>query len=304
MVSVIRKLATKPVWWWERSRTYPIRAQFDRLPPIPVRTAPIRFVVLSTPSTLNDSLWAAWSWYRFLGHEGIQLQLAIDGIVSSADSDVASRLFPGVSICEAQWACRYVCEREPALETFVNNYPMGRKLALILALSQQSTILYSDHDVYAFNAPSELLAYIERDTACYFMEDADGTRDAAIVDKAKELGLSYIPRFNSGFLHIPKGALSIEAAAKILAPWRPPADSWFAEQTALSVLLRSAGAQALPPDRYVISARRQFYWEKDVDYSTISARHFTGTVRHVMYSYGMPILLRQSQLGREEPENA
>jgi hypothetical protein len=57
----------------------------------------------------------------------------------------------------------------------------------------------------------------------------------------------------------------------------------------------NANAQALPDSRYVISNRRQFYWEKDVDYTTIVARHFTGTVRHVMYRYGMPEILRQSR---------
>jgi hypothetical protein len=63
----------------------------------------------------------------------------------------------------------------------------------------------------------------------------------------------------------------------------------------MSILMRRANAQALPEDRYVISARRQFYWETDVDYKTIAARHFTGTVRHVMYGRGMPWVLSQSR---------
>jgi len=304
MASVIRKFSTKPVWWWERNRNYRIRSQFDRLPPIPVRTAPRRFVVLSTPDTLNDSLWAAWSWYRFLHNKGFELQLAVDGAVSRADSDAASRLFPGVSICEARSACQYVCEREPALETFLYSHPTGRKFALMLALSDQSPVLYSDHDVLGFNPPDELLSCIQREVPCYFLEDADGTRDAVIVERAKALGRGYIPRFNCGFLYIPKGALSMKAAAEILATWRPPGGSWFAEQTALSVMLRSVGAEALPTERYVISTRRQFYWEKDVDYSAIVARHFTGTVRHVMYRYGMPFLLQQSGYWRNVPRNA
>jgi hypothetical protein len=56
--------------------------------------------------------------------------------------------------------------------------------------------------------------------------------------------------------------------------------------------MRHANAQPLPDSRYVISNRRQFYWEQDVDYKSIVARHFTGTVRHVMYRYGMPAILR------------
>jgi len=45
----------------------------------------------------------------------------------------------------------------------------------------------------------------------------------------------------------------------------------------------------------VVSNCRQFYWESDCNYTTITARHFTGTVRHVMYARGMPEVLQQSK---------
>ena len=60
-------------------------------------------------------------------------------------------------------------------------------------------------------------------------------------------------------------------------------------------MLQDVNAEALPTSRYVISVCRQFYWERDVDYKTIAARHFTGPVRHVMYGKGMPWVLRQSR---------
>ena len=302
MTSAVKKLTTKPVWWWERSRSYPIRSQFDRLPQLPVEPGPKRFVVLATPDSFCDAMWTAWSWYRFLQGHGFQLHLVVDGDAGQVAG--AAQLFPGVSIESAQSLCAYVIEREPRLQSFLLSYPMGRKLALMLALSDRHSVLYSDHDVLAFNAPSELLACIGRGIACNFMEDVDGTRDPQILERAQALGLDFIPRFNSGFLFLPQGSLSMTVAAELLAGWHPPANSWFAEQTALAVLLCQAKAEPLPPDRYVISARRQFYWEKDVDYEAIVARHFTGTVRHLMYRYGMPILLRQSRLSESELTNA
>ena len=60
-------------------------------------------------------------------------------------------------------------------------------------------------------------------------------------------------------------------------------------------MLQQLHAEPLSSSRYVISIRRQFYWEKDVDYTNIVARHFTGPVRHVMYKYGIPIILSQSK---------
>jgi hypothetical protein len=292
---ILRKLSTRPVWWWERGRSYPIRWRYEQLPPLPVTGKRVRFVVLTSPETLCDALWSAWSWYRYLRHAGCRLEIAVDGVVSAAQSAAAAQLFPGIAIYPAESACRFVGEREPALKAFMHGHPTGRKLALILALCGQGSVLYSDHDVLAFSPPVELLAAIEKNVPCYFSEEADGSRDPSTVAKAKSMGLDYIPKFNSGFLYIPGGALSIKTAAEILTMWRAPGDSWFTEQTVLSILLRAAHSEALPPSRYVISVCRQFYWERDVDYGTIAARHFTGTVRHVMYGKGMPWILRQSR---------
>ena len=295
MKRIFRKLSTRPVWWWERRRGYPIRSRYRQLPPLPVIGGRVRFVVLTAPETLGDALWSAWSWYRYLRHADCGLEIAVDGVVSAAQSAAAAQLFPGIAIYPAESACRYVYDREPALETFLHGHPTGRKLALILALSDQGPVLYCDHDVLAFNPPHELLASIKRNVACYFPEEEDGTRDPSIVARAKSLGLDYIREFNSGFLYIPGGTLPMKRAAEILATWRPPGDSWFTEQTVLSVMLRAVNAEALPSRRYVISVCRQFYWERDVDYKTIAARHFTGPVRHVMYGTGMPWILRQSR---------
>lgn len=293
---MLRKLLTKPIWWWERKRPYPIRSRFHLLPSLAVTKGRMRFAVLTTPDTLDDALWTAWSWYRYLREEDCELEIAVDGEVSAAQSAAAARLFPGISIQSAESACRYVCEREPALETFLYGHPTGRKMALILALSDQGPLLYSDYDILAFSRPRELLESIKRNIPCYFAEETDGTRDERIVENARSLGLDYLRRFNCGFMYIPRGALPMKMAAEILATWRPPGTSWFAEQTVLSFMLHEARAEALPPDRYVISICRQFYFERDVNYETIAARHFTGPVRHVMYGKGMPLILRQSRL--------
>jgi hypothetical protein len=302
-VNLVRKLLTRPIWWWERRRNYPVRSAFERLPPLAVERGPKRFVVLATPGTVQDALWAAWSWCRFLQEEGFELELAVDGEIAEPDAAAAARLFPGIAVCSAQSYCEYVCEREPALKTFLYGHPTGRKFALLLANSDQHPVLYSDYDVVAFNPPLELLNCVERNVSCYFMEEVDGTRDSVILEQALALGLDYLPRFNCGLLYLPQGSLPMDLAAQILATWRPPGSSWYAEQTVLSVLLRNAKAEALPSSRYVIRSCRQFYWEKDVDYDRIVARHFTGTVRHVMYRYGLPILLEQSKRMKRVWEN-
>jgi hypothetical protein len=292
----MKRLLTKPVWWWERQRSYPIRSRFNRLPPIPVRQAARRFVVLATPKTLSDALWTAWSWYRYLQAREFELHVAVDGEVSKDEENAMRRLFPEIQTCHVDSVISGLSTCSPGLEAFLNHHPLGKKLGLILATSQQSAVLYSDHDVLAFSPPLELLTYAERDVPCYMLEEHHSHLDPAIVGRCKSLGVDCLNRFNSGFLYVPKGVLSQTLATQLLATWQPPVSSWYSEQTVLSALMRQANALPLPQDRYVISTRRQFYWEIDVDYKAIVARHFTGTVRHVMYGSGMPLVFRQSKM--------
>lgn len=292
---MVRRLLTKPIWWWERNRKYAVRTRYQQLPRLPVQPGRMHYVVLTTPASLHDALWTAWSWYRFLGPLQFEMEFAVDGRLREPEETAVRQLFPGISIYEVGPLLAPLIARSPALETFLRLYPLGRKLGLLLALSERRSFLYSDHDVLAFNLPVELLSFAESGIPCYIPEEHAGNSDPAILDIAKRLGFDYFSRFNSGLLHVRKESLSIDAAAQLLSSWGQPPFSWFTEQTVLSVLMRQAGAQTLPADRYVVSPCRQFYWEKDVDYRTIAARHFTGTVRHVMYGAGMPAILRQAK---------
>jgi hypothetical protein len=293
---MLRKIFTKPVWWWERKRKYPIRFRYLALPPLSVERGPRRFVVLTTPATLGDAMWTTWSWYRYLRPHGFELELAVDGQLSESEKVAAGQLFPDISIYEVETVISPLRETLPALQPFLRGHPLGKKLGLVIALSQKGPVLYSDSDVLAFNRPHELLSHVEKSVPCYIPEEYEGCYDLKIVGRAKALGFECIAKFNSGLLYVPQGALSIDLAIGLLAPWRPPVQSWFSEQTVFNVLMANAKAQPLPSERYVVSVCRQFYWERDVDYETIAARHFTTPVRHVMYRKGMPTILRQGNI--------
>jgi hypothetical protein len=290
----MRRVFTRPLWWWERRRNYGIRSRFNRLPPLPVSPARRSLVVLTTPQSFRDAIWTAWSWYRFLNHEEFELQFVTSAELDKAAIAAIQKVFPGVRIREAESVIAVANLSVPGMESFVRDHPLGAKFGIILALSQQNDILYTDHDVLAFNSPAELLSCVESAMPSYMLEEVEGNLDCAITKRLDMRGIAYFDKFNSGLLYVPEGALSLDLAQELLELWSPTYLSWYTEQTFLSILMRNANAVALPSDRYVISARRQFYWEKDVDYCAIVARHFTGTVRHVMYKFGMPEILRQS----------
>jgi hypothetical protein len=293
---MLRKLLTRPIWWWERKRPYPIRSRFRQLPPLGVVKGRARFVVLTTTEALDDAMWAAWSWYRYLRPHGFELQLAVDGEIPGGEKPAVEKLFPGIAIYNVWSILSRLCEEQSALGAFLRGHPVAKQVGLVLALSGQGPVVYSDHDVLAFNPPAELLARVEKQVPSYFIDEGPGCHDPVLLERLETLGLDHIARLNAGFLYVPEGALSLDLAAQILATWKPEPFCYFSPQTTMSALMRSANAQPLPDDRYVISTRRQFYSETDVDYRSIAARHFTGPVRHVLYRYGMPAILRQ---GRE-----
>ena len=177
----------------------------------------------------------------------------------------------------------------------MRHHPIAKQVGISLALSRETSIIYSDHDVYAFNRPYELLAAINTASPSYFSDTGRACHDPSLLEILQAKGIGHIENLNAGFLFIPRQSLSTDLAEEILSSWSPVPRHYFTPQTVMSTLMHAAHAKPLPADRYVISNCRQFYWQEDVDYSFIAARHFTGPVRHVLYKFGMPALLIQSR---------
>jgi hypothetical protein len=164
----------------------------------------------------------------------------------------------------------------------------------VLALNRSGAVLYSDSDVLAFNRPDELLMAIDDGRACYLQEESVGVYDERVVAAARELGSSPVAAMNSGLMYAPQGRLDGDFAEAVMERFttQPAGEqSWFSEQTLFAILMGRLPALALPQETYVVSNRRQFFFERDFDYRRLKVRHFTGPVRHVMYIKGLPFLL-------------
>ena len=291
-MSILRKLTTRPVWKWERLRPYPIRDRCHRLPAIPARGEHL-FVVLATVASFSDALWTAWSWLRFLAPH-VRLELVLDGEITSAHHEALARISPGASLVAGREIVAATRNWPAALSEFIERHPLGRKLGLILLGQQKGTIFYCDSDVLAFHEPLELIDALHTPGASRYMHEIhEGAFDDEILQAAAARGLSPRPGLNSGLALLAHNAFDLNRVEELLAG-RPVSSSWFTEQTLLAVLM-PPDAVALPSDRYVVSNARQFYWEADIDYEKIVARHFTGPTRHVMYSKGLPRLTREAR---------
>ena len=100
LVWMLRKATTKPIWWWERRFRYSVQREYMKLTPIGGNGNSI-LAVLTTPSTFDEALFAAWSWLRFL-HLDFKLTLYVDGTVTDEMISKFSRIFPDSTVQSAK----------------------------------------------------------------------------------------------------------------------------------------------------------------------------------------------------------
>ena len=296
MKKLINKCFTKPIWWWEKRRQYPIREKIFKLPIGPVcpwdkePARPCTLVICATPTTLSDAAWAASSIIR-----NVQRKMGLV-IVSEAfppeRREQLLKLFPSVrlltddeiSITANPIEFRHILR----LGAY---HPMGRKLLAILKLQQNSDIIFSDADVLAFQRLHEVEAALDSGSIGLHVQDVELPLESESLRNAKSMGLVAHPRFSCGFMFIPRESLDTALADRLLDT-NAEITSWFPDTMVLAFLMAKAGAKPLPDASYVQDVRRQFFNEIDVDYDQIALRHFVGPVRHLMYSRGMPRVCR------------
>ena len=291
---MLKKLTTKPVWYWERYRPYPIINAWKHLPAQPsTSSSSLVLAILTTPSTLYMAAWSAYSWRRNIG-VSVSIRIYVDGRVNPIFANSLSSVLPGVEVYSASMPDEDLKINSPAMYRFCSTHATGRKLLLILKLQEESNLLFSDCDVLLFRKPIELLYCIRNQTSAFNQEKDSACYDNQVLEKATELGIRPSEYLNAGLLFIAKNSINQKTAESLLSGVAYPSISWVTEQTVLACLMNLASGSPLPKDRYVVSAERQFWWQQDVNYNIVISRHFTGTVRHLLYMNGYPRIQKQA----------
>lgn len=290
---MIIKILRKLIWIWERQRPYFSHLRIYNLPKVSCRlgTKTQSINVLSTPSSLTEAAYSAWSWCDQLGSSFL-LRIVVDGSFDSKHAARLRSLIEGIEIVSAFDIIDTDLLKCKGLGPLGLKHPMGRKLLLSLSLQRHEDHIYSDNDVLIFNFPQEIVTALRRQTPAYNQESTQPCYSKDIISRAAAMGLQPCRALNGGLLSFPQHSVDIDLANE-LALAKIDADySWFDEQTIFSVLMNNAGAQPLSKDLYVVNTQRQFWPGQDVDYTTIVSRHFTSPVRHLMYAHGYPNLHR------------
>ena len=287
-----RKITTKPIWYWERKRPYLSKHRWHRLALLRVKapTSSPTINILCTPKTCTEALFSAWSWCYHLG-DLFRIRIVVDGPLPTFLKASASAIIEGLEMQTVDELISPSLFTYQYLTTFGTQHPLGRKLLLLLSLQEHGDFIYSDNDVLLLNDPKEIVAAYQAKTPVFNQESTGSAFDRELLAFALQLGALPVPSFNSGLIYSPRKKLDISFADQLLSIKILSNHTWFDEQTVLAILMNRAGAMALNPSLYVVSTNRQFIWDQDVDYQSIHARHFTGPVRHLMYSKGYPLLL-------------
>ncbi len=238
----------------------------------------------------SEAAWSAWSWTRYLGNS-FKVLIAVSGEGANR-FDAISKILPDARMSEASLLTGAALRRYETLKSITQSHPLGQKLSLILAMQNEGDLLYADADVLALNRPLALIDRINRRIPSFNQESQPAAYDWEVVEAGRKLGLIPSERLNSGLLYIPRNSFDPALAERLLEGRPVGAKSWFTEQTVIAFLMKAADAQPLPAEQYVVSNSRMFWWQKDIDYSVIHARHFTGTTRHLLYMKGYPLVLQ------------
>lgn len=294
-MSALHRLAEK-VAAVQRNLPWPVRRAVLGLAPLESAPHAEALAILCEPRTFHDGLWSAWSWLRFL-QPYTELRLFVDGPVTVENRAAFARLFPGGSLLSLPEWLEGRFQPSPAFGRFLAHYPYARKLALLTTLQQEKSFLYADADVVAFREPTLIVQSLRDGGPLLFMEEKGcWCVDPWVVAKAERLGLPRHNDLNSGLLRITRGSLDLTAMERLLEDWTPDAFHRVAEQTIISVLMPLAGAQPLPAEEYLLNTEGCLFWQKDIpSYDAIVARHFVGSVRHLLYLKGLPILAAQAR---------
>lgn len=255
-------------------------------------------LILTTNSYATDAAWCAASF--LLASERLRDSFGLHFVVNEEEAmctvDQLARTFPDARISSRDEVLTAANKLSPSLCRFSRYHPLGVKLASVLLENQSHRLLYTDSDVLAFNPLPELEDQIFSEKPAYTLNGPGEAYDPHTRELAVKYSMVPAARVNTGTIMAPPGYLTARFVADLVPDDKHLRSQtptwWWIEQTIMAALLGQESLP-LPEDKYVVSSQASLPFEKDVNYKHIAIRHFIGSVRHRMYSRGMPLLKKR-----------
>ena len=165
------------------------------------------------------------------------------------------------------------------LKRYLTDYPMGRQLAVIMALPEKKTALYVDSDVLFFRGAADLLSYLNhKEKPAFYLRDCEFAGDDRLLRSEAEKN----PPVNSGFLMVFHPLDWSKGVERFLELQEEP--NFFTNQTIVHIAMLENDARSFDPAKYVLQLDDQFIFPDRYASAAIALRHYVNPVRHKFWT--------------------
>jgi hypothetical protein len=262
---------------------------------------PVSVHMLVSSETWDAGILAAISFENFTGRRW-PLFIHEDGSVTRAQRGTIERILRGVRFvprAEAEKVMERRLAKHPKSFSNRSRHNLFLKFFDFPAYAPYDRFVVLDSDVIFFKRPGEILSWADRGKEeCWFNED---TREKYCIPRPRieqELGMKIWERVNTGICLIPKSAISLELAERLIAAFETNAHHpQFFEQTLYALMASALNKGGMLPPTYNIS------WGYLRAAGSI-CRHYVGAFKHdLLYIEGAPSLLALLAISRTVQRN-
>jgi hypothetical protein len=267
----------------------------DRVRPQILHTEPIRETnsdrcEIHLLTCVDDWLNAIWTLKTFYWYSGRDFRLCIheDGSLMPAQRQSLQTHFPNARLIPRPAAdarlLRILATRHRSA-TFRNANSLALKVFDFAAFLECDRMLLLDSDILFFAEPKELLSRIENATYCKNTLNKDWALGYPVepCEWADRLSFSLPSLINSGLGLIHRESIQLDVIEEFLGLPGILAHSHRVEQTLIALYSARFGFEFLPQEYDVRTTDGE---------PTPPCRHYTGPIRHLMYSQGVRYLVR------------
>jgi hypothetical protein len=165
------------------------------------------------------------------------------------------------------------------LESYLNEHPTGKQLALIMSLPRNGPALYVDSDVRFFAAASDLFARGEvADVSAYYLADCQFAGDRRLLRDASEEN----EPVNTGVLFLFRNLDWSLSISRFLELEGEP--TFFTNQTMTHLTMHENGGRPFDPAKYVLQLDDQCEFADRYAGTRLALRHYVNPVRHKFWT--------------------
>jgi hypothetical protein len=237
-------------------------------------------------------IWALKSFYRMSGRR-YAVCIHEDGSLDDSALALLQQHFPAARVIrrkDADARLADVLRAFPCSLEFRRTNVFGPKIFDFMAYLESERMALFDSDLMFFAEPTDYLQRVENPGYQKNTFNAD-CRDVYTVESAEVRrcsGFELLPRINAGFGLIHRNSICWEWTEEFLAlPGMLDGYPWRIEQTLYALCSSRFGAELLP-DEYTMRL--------EPGIGGRCFRHYHGAIRHLMYSEGIPRLVKDDFL--------